>query len=124
MKNGEIRMDVNQILDNVKQSYPAIEFEELGIDGYSVHTGHTYSDGDELHIVLKKHESSWIFTDEGHTAMQLSYENQDIDGFKISESANKVVLREGRIVSEIQDEESADVALNSIIQSMLQAIDS
>lgn len=47
-----------------------------GADRYRVFTPFQLDDGDHLSIVLRKEGESWIFSDEAHTYMHLSY---DID---------------------------------------------
>lgn len=51
--------------------------EKKGSDRYMVHTGSTFSDGDEIHIILKRSDGHWILTDEAHTLMWLSYEGYE-----------------------------------------------
>jgi len=45
-----------------------VTFIQEGPDRYRVFTPHYFNDGDGLVIVLKKDSSSWVLSDEGHTA--------------------------------------------------------
>ena len=57
-----------------KSARSAISIEPYYEDGTPlVHTSMYYDDGDELHIVLKREGDGFVFTDEGHTMMWLSY---------------------------------------------------
>ena len=104
-----------------------VELEELGIDEYMVHTGFSYSDGDELHIVLNTSGKKWVLTDEGHTMMWLSYEDHNMtasrnDLLSRIVSSNSVQMDDGRIKAEF-DPETAGRALCSVIQAMLRVSD-
>ena len=43
------------------------------MDRYQVFTPFLFDDGDHLVIVLKRNNSHWVLSDEGHTYMHLTY---------------------------------------------------
>lgn len=105
------------------------EIEERGKDRYMVHTGYTYPDGDELHILIEKSDGSWIITDEGHTMMWLSYED-----FNITETrktllsrtlnTNGITMKNGELfVVCPKDKSEIGIALRSMIQAQIQIAD-
>lgn len=106
-------------------------YAELGMNRTLLHTGHFFPDGDEFRIVLEykeeKDEDGWILTDDGHTAMWLSYED-----FEITDSRRDVLRRilntngakfdEGEVYIRC-DENNAGRALKSLIQTIQQMSD-
>jgi hypothetical protein len=104
-----------------------IELEPLGIGEYLVHTGCTYSDGDEFHIVLLTKDEKWTLSDEGHTFMWLSYEDYKMT--KPREDLLNKIIRSNSVeldgdvikVEFLQDESGA--ALYSLIQAIMQVSD-
>lgn len=52
-----------------------------GVDRYKIFSPFEFDDGDRIVIVLKKINNKYCFTDEGHTYMHLSY-NNDISSFE------------------------------------------
>ncbi len=52
-----------------------------GINRFRVFTPFCFDDGDHFSIVLKKENGKWVFTDEAHTIMHLSYD-MDVSVFK------------------------------------------
>ncbi len=50
-----------------------IQLRPEGIDRFVVFNPFTFSDGDNLTIVLRKNHNHWLLTDEGHTLMHLTY---------------------------------------------------
>lgn len=122
-------MDVGDMLDSIKKAIcSSVEIEERGIDRYVIHTDFTYPDGDELRIILKKQDSDWILTDEGHTMMWLSYEDFNIktdtrrDLLSRSLTYNHAKLEDGRIIIRFKQNDVAG-AVQSMIQALLQTAD-
>lgn len=67
---------IDRLVESVnKGTCSEISLEPRGVDRFLVHTGFTFQDGDELHIVLKKKDGRWIITDDAHTLMWLSSED-------------------------------------------------
>ena len=50
-----------------------------GDERFRVFTPFLFEDGDHLAIVLKKRESTWVLSDEGHTYMHLTYDLDEKD---------------------------------------------
>jgi hypothetical protein len=54
--------------------------EQKGPERYLVHTPFKFDDGDHFKVVLKRDDAGiMVFSDEGQTKMQLSYEGIDLD---------------------------------------------
>ena len=64
-----------QIIEAIRRSMCAdTGYTEIGMNRALLHTGHFFPDGDEFRIVLEyRGEEGWVITDDGHTAMWLSY---------------------------------------------------
>jgi hypothetical protein len=101
-----------------------------GIDRYRVFTPFLFDDGDHLAIVLKRQESQWILTDEGHTYMHLTY---DLDEKDLQRGTRQKVIsnalstfqvqdRCGELVIQVKDEGYGD-ALYSFIQALMKVSD-
>ena len=104
-----------------------IELEALGVGEYLVHTGFTYSDGDEFHIVLDTKGERWSLSDEGHTFMWLSYEEFNWtetreDLLRRIISSNSVELNQDEIAIGFSPDD-AGPALYSLIQAIMQVSD-
>jgi hypothetical protein len=121
-------MDAEELIAGLrKSSCSDLEVERRTTNRFMIHTGYTYPDGDELHILLVDNDGKWILTDEGHTTMWLSYEN-----FKITDSrrnlldrtlnTNGVTLSDGELYIEVNPN-SAGLGLRSIIQAEIQIAD-
>lgn len=120
--------DADRIIAGMERAMcPGFSAEEIGRDTYLVHTGYTFQDGDELHIVLRRGEDGWMLTDNGHTTMWLSYED-----FAVTESRRAVLMRtlsynyarydEGRIWMPLGEEDAGGV-IKSMVQAILGAAD-
>ena len=124
-------MNVTDIISNLKRDIcSGFEVEERTLNRYMIHTGYTYPDGDELHIILSNDEEGWFFSDEGHTMMWLSYED-----FNLTESrrtmldrtlnGNGVSLNDGELLIRISNypADTISIALKSLIQTEIQIAD-
>ncbi len=113
--------DMRMMIDSVSSM---IGFEERGTDRYQVHTGFLFPDGDELHMILNRDGGGWVITDEGHTAMWLSYEDIDVsdhpDLFKRIIRQNGVSYESGRMSIGFADASSMGPCLISMVQTILQ----
>lgn len=58
-----------------------VSLTDEGIDRYRVFTPFEFDDGDHLSIVLKKTNGAYVFTDEAHTIMHMSYD-MDVSALK------------------------------------------
>jgi len=122
-------MNKNDIIEAIRGSMCAgLEIEERGIDRYVIHTDFTYPDGDELRIILKKQDSRWMLTDEGHTMMWLSYEDFNLNSAARNNllsralASNRAELIDGRICVRFEEDEAGG-AVHSMIQALIQTAD-
>lgn len=101
-----------------------------GVDRFRVFTPFLFEDGDHLAIVLKREDSTWTLSDEGHTYMHLTY---DLDEKDLQRGARQKVItnalsmfriedREGELLLRIADEQFGD-ALYSFIQALIKITD-
>lgn len=101
-----------------------------GIDRYRVFTPFLFDDGDHLSIVLKRDQSQWILSDEGHTYMHLTYDLEEKDlqkGTRQKIISNALSVfgvedRDGELILRIENEQYGD-ALYSFIQALLKITD-
>lgn len=126
-----MHMDADDLIGILKKSIcSGLEVESRTLNRFMIHTGYTYPDGDELHIILVKEDDCWLFSDEGHTMMWLSYED-----FKLTEMrkslldrtlrTNGVSLKDGSLFIPIKahDVDSIGLSLKSLIQTEIQVAD-
>lgn len=124
-------MDASELIDNLKGSIcSGLEVEPHTMNRFIVHTGYTYPDGDELHIIMIKEDGYWIFSDEGHTMMWLSYEDFDLTdsrGITLNRilKTNGTSLTDGTLSISIDTDnmDSIGLSLESMIQSEIQIAD-
>ncbi len=107
-----------------------VRLEQEGIERYRVFTPFLFEDGDHLAIVLRKEQSEWILSDEGHTYMHLTY---DIDERDLQKGTRQKIItnalymfsvndREGELIRPIQEDHYGD-ALYSFAQALLKITD-
>ncbi len=122
-------MTLEERLKSMKRSICAnVDFDELGSGEYLIHTGFTYSDGDELHIVMKSDDDGYTLSDEGHTLMWLSYEDFNMTDtrkrlFDKIIQQNNVEFDNGCITVSFSNESQAGQSLYSLAQAILQIAD-
>jgi hypothetical protein len=116
--------------DFQKKVCAKVHVVDEGVDRYRVFTPFLFDDGDHLAIVLKRQESKWILTDEGHTYMHLTY---DLDEKDLQRGTRQKVItnalstfqvqdRYGELVIQVRDEQYGD-ALYSFIQALMKVSD-
>jgi len=102
-----------------------------GLERFRVDSPFQFDDGDHLSIVLRREAAGWVFSDEGHTFIHLSYEGIDEKDLQrgtrqkiISNalSSFSVIEREGELVLPVPDERFGD-ALYSFVQALLKISD-
>lgn len=101
-----------------------------GVDRYRVFTPFLFEDGDHLAIVLKREQSAWALSDEGHTYMHLTYDLDEKDLHRGTRqkiitnalSAFSVQDRDGELVLWVPNEQFGD-ALYSFVQALLKITD-
>lgn len=97
-----------------------------GRDRFRVFTPFRFDDGDHIIVVLKKEQTGWVLSDEGHTYMHLTY---DIDERKLFRgtrhqiisnalSTFKVEDRFGELILEVKDGRFGD-ALYAFAQALV-----
>lgn len=107
-----------------------IRLSSEGLDRFRVFTPFLFEDGDHLAIVLKRENSTWTLSDEGHTYMHLTY---DLDEKELHRGTRQKVIanalsmfrvedREGELLLRIGDVQFGD-ALYSFIQALLKVTD-
>ncbi len=118
-----------QMIDAIRRAMCAdTGYTELNMNRTLLHTGHFFPDGDEFRIVLEyKEEDGWIITDDGHTAMWLSYEDFEItdvrkDILRRILNTNGAKFDEGEVYVRC-NENNAGRALKSLIQTIQQMSD-
>jgi Domain of unknown function DUF1828 len=107
-----------------------IQLVSEGINRYQVFTPFQFDDGDHLVIVLKRENSHWFLSDEGHTYMHLTYRLDEKDlrrgtRQKIITSALSMFTvndRGGELAIEIKEDRYGD-ALYSFVQALLKITD-
>ncbi|NLL94617.1 MAG: DUF1828 domain-containing protein [Thermoplasmatales archaeon] len=120
--------EIEKMMETMKESIrTGVSFEARGIGTYLVHTGFTYPDGDELHIVLREKNGEWVLTDDGHTMMWLSYEDFNLTETRSAAlgrtlASNHAEMTDGRIRIPLGDRDPGAV-LKSFIQALLQTAD-
>jgi len=101
-----------------------------GDERFRVFTPFLFEDGDHLAIVLKKRESMWFLSDEGHTYMHLTYDLDEKDLQKGTRqkiisgalAAFRVDDRDGELIARVVDDRFGD-ALFSFVQALLKVTD-
>mgnify|MGYP001257875794 CR=1 FL=1 len=105
-----------------------IALEQEGLNRFIVFNPFMFDDGDHLVVLLKGKEGKWLFTDEGHTFMHVSYEDIDIDKGTRKKIIDNVLAgyniknQEGELIVEIPDNQFGD-ALYSYLQGLIKITD-
>lgn len=107
-----------------------VELLEEGKDRFRVFTPFTFGDGDHLVIVLKREDTGWWLSDEGHTYMRLTYRMDEKDlhkGTRQKIISNALALysvedRNGELRIDVEGDRYGD-ALYSFIQAILKITD-
>lgn len=123
------------IMDNIERDFrdkvcAQISIAQEGMERYRVFTPFLFEDGDHLAIVLRKEDSRWVLSDEGHTYMHLTYDIDEKDLQKGTRqkiitnalSAFKVEDRDGELRLQIWEDRYGD-ALYSFAQALLKITD-
>ncbi|MDP8227830.1 MAG: DUF1828 domain-containing protein [Candidatus Electryoneaceae bacterium] len=107
-----------------------IHLHAEGIERYQVFTPFLFEDGDHLAIVLKRDQSTWMLSDEGHTYMRLTY---DLEEKKLYSGTRQKIItgalsmfnvedRDGELILRVIDDQFGD-ALYSFIQALIKISD-
>lgn len=120
--------DIDSMTESMRRSMgPGISLEPRGGDRHLIHTGFTFSDGDELHIVLRRMDGRWIITDDAHTLMWLSFEGFDLTEARRAVldsvvSSNDVSFDDGRILVDCTGKDAGE-CLMRMVRAVLQTAD-
>ncbi|MBC8184684.1 DUF1828 domain-containing protein [candidate division KSB1 bacterium] len=77
-----MNLNLSEVQDNLRNTVSAeVSLLGEGVDRYRVFTPFEFEDGDHFSIVLKKDNGSFVFTDEAHTIMHMSYD-MDVSALK------------------------------------------
>jgi hypothetical protein len=72
-------MNLSEIREQFKRKVcEQVDIEEQGLGRFAVYTPFMFDDGDHFVVVLKQENERWVFTDEGHTFMHVSYDEIDL----------------------------------------------
>ncbi len=107
-----------------------IRLQGEGVGRFRIFTPFLFEDGDHFAIVLKRDNSVWTLSDEGHTYMHLTY---DLDEKELQRGTRQKVItnalsmfcvedREGELLLPIVNEQFGD-ALYSFIQALTKITD-
>jgi len=124
MATSDIERDLHEKVCSSVSLHPE------GTDRYRVFSPFVLDDGDHLSIVLRRENGNWVFSDEGHTYMHLTYSIPEVDLQRgnrqriISNAlaAFRVVDRDGELVMPVENNEYGN-ALYSFVQAMLKISD-
>ncbi|MBI5408734.1 MAG: DUF1828 domain-containing protein [Nitrospirae bacterium] len=105
-----------------------INLTQEGLNRFIVFNPFMFDDGDHLVVLLKGKEDKWLFSDEGHTFMHVSYEDIDIDRGTRKKIIDTVLANygiknnEGELIAEVPDNSFGD-ALYSYLQGLIKITD-
>lgn len=97
-----------------------------GTDRFRVFTPFRFDDGDHISIVLKKEQTDWVLSDEGHTYMHLTYDVKESKLFRgkryqiISNALDTFNVKDrfGELILRVQDDRFGD-ALYAFAQAIV-----
>lgn len=124
-------MNLDTIIRDFRDTVCAqVTLEPEGMNRFRVLTPFLFEDGDHLAIVLRRENSNWVLSDEGHTYMHLTY---DIDEKDLQRGTRQKVITnalsvfkvedlDGELVLAIQEDRYGD-ALYSFAQALLKITD-
>jgi hypothetical protein len=105
-----------------------IDVDETGLSRFVVHTPFMFDDGDHFVILLKSIGNKWVFSDEGHTFMHMSYDEVDISHGTRKSIIDRVlqnfnlINESGELRLEVPGEAFGD-ALFSFVQALVKISD-
>lgn len=105
-----------------------INLIQEGLNRFIVFNPFMFDDGDHLVVLLKSKDGKWLFTDEGHTFMHVSYDDIDIDKGTRKKIIDNVLAgygienQEGELITEIPGNQFGD-ALFSYLQGLIKITD-
>lgn len=105
-----------------------IALSQEGFNRFIVFNPFMFNDGDHLVVLLKSKEEKWLFSDEGHTFMHVTYDDIDIDRGTRKKIIDNVLVGygiknlEGELIAEVPDNQFGD-ALYSFLQGLIKITD-
>ena len=105
-----------------------VNLSQEGVNRFIVFNPFMFDDGDHLVVLLKSKDGKWLFTDEGHTFMHVSYDDIDIDKGTRKKIIDNVLAgygiknQEGELIAEIYNSQFGD-ALYSYLQGLIKITD-
>lgn len=105
-----------------------INLLQEGPNRFIVFNPFMFDDGDHLVVLLKGTDGKWLFTDEGHTFMHVSYDDIDIDKGTRRKIIDGVLAgygienQEGELITKITENQFGD-ALFSYLQGLIKITD-
>ncbi len=124
MTISEIEKDFRQKVADKVTLHPE------GVDRFRVFTPFLFEDGDHLAIVIRREDSHWALSDEGHTYMHLTY---DIDEKDLQRGTRQKVITKALSIFNIEDRQGEMVlpvkgkrygdALYDFVQALLRVAD-
>ena len=124
MATSDIERDIREKVCESVSLHPE------GTDRYRVFSPFVLDDGDHLSIVLRRENGRWIFSDEGHTYMHLTYSIPEADLQRGNRqkiitnalAAFRVDDRDGELVVPVDGDQYGN-ALYSFVQALLKISD-
>lgn len=80
----------------------SVRLASEGVNRYRVFTPFLFEDGDHLAVTLKREDSRWVLSDEGHTYMHLTY---DLDEKDLQRGNRQKVISNALSVFSVEDRE-------------------
>ena len=78
----------------------SVRLANEGVNRYRVFTPFLFEDGDHLAVVLKREDSRWVLSDEGHTYMHLTY---DLDERDLQRGNRQKIISNALSVFSVED---------------------
>lgn len=80
----------------------SVRLASEGVNRYRVFTPFLFEDGDHLAVVLKRENSGWVLSDEGHTYMHLTY---DLDEKDLHRGNRQKIISNALSMFSVEDKE-------------------
>ena len=80
----------------------SVRIASEGLNRYRVFTPFLFEDGDHLAVVLKRENSGWVLSDEGHTYMHLTY---DLDEKDLHRGNRQKIISNALSMFSVEDKE-------------------
>lgn len=98
--NHVLDLDPGIIRDFRDKVCEQVRLVQEGMERYRVFTPFVFEDGDHLAIVLRRENSRWVLSDEGHTYMHLTY---DIDEKDLQRGTRQKIISNALSTFRVED---------------------